>query len=201
MASRTIPGAAPRGRRAAEVREDPIAGRVRGKARDPRRGPPRSDAPEAADPAEGPARSAPRPSPVGLAVRVRFAGSVRARPPRAEGRVLCSASLRSTRRPPPYGRATGHVARIAEGAPPRPAHVDSERELSHEIDKAAAKLDPTNEWTDRIAAMVRVEALLWLGARRSGSPSRRTWRSFARRSPRRWRTDAAPSCARRRTCW
>ena len=66
--------------------------------------------------------------------------------------------------PPPYGRATGHVARIAEGAPPRPAHVDSERELSHEIDKAAAKLDPTNEWTDRIAAMVRVEALLAGGA-------------------------------------
>jgi CLIP-associating protein 1/2 len=66
--------------------------------------------------------------------------------------------------PPPYGRATGRVARIAEGAPPRPAHVDSERELSHEIDKAAAKLDPSREWTDRIAAMVRVEALLAGGA-------------------------------------
>ena len=66
--------------------------------------------------------------------------------------------------PPPYGRATGRVARIAEGAPPRPAHVDSERELSHEMDKAAAKLDPSKEWTDRIAAMVRVEALLAGGA-------------------------------------
>ena len=65
---------------------------------------------------------------------------------------------------PPYGRATGIVNRIAEGAPPRPCHVDSDRELSNEIDRVAEKLDPKHEWTDRINAMVRVEALLLGGA-------------------------------------
>ena len=66
--------------------------------------------------------------------------------------------------PPPYGRATGVVPRIAEGAPPRAAHVDSERELSNEIDRVAEQLDPKHEWTDRIRAMTRVEALLLGGA-------------------------------------
>ena len=66
--------------------------------------------------------------------------------------------------PPPYGRATGVVPRIAEGAPPRAAHVDSDRELSNEIDRVAEQLDPKHEWTDRIRAMTRVEALLLGGA-------------------------------------
>ena len=66
--------------------------------------------------------------------------------------------------PPPYGAATGSVPRIAEGAPPRPVHVDSERELSQEMDKIATRLNPAKEWTDRIAAMVRIEALLLGGA-------------------------------------
>ena len=66
--------------------------------------------------------------------------------------------------PPPYGRATGIVPRIAEGAPPRAAHVDSDRELSNEIDRVAERLDPKHEWTDRINAMMRVEALLLGGA-------------------------------------
>ena len=65
---------------------------------------------------------------------------------------------------PPYGRATGVVSRIAEGAPPRPAHVDSDRELSSEIDKVVTQLDPSIEWLDRLKAMVRIEALLLGGA-------------------------------------
>ena len=43
-------------------------------------------------------------------------------------------------------------------------NVDSERELSSEIERAAARLDPSKEWTDRVAAMVRLEALLLGGA-------------------------------------
>ena len=66
--------------------------------------------------------------------------------------------------PPPYGAAVGRVIRIAEGDSPKPVNVDSERELSNEIDKAATRLDPAREWTDRVAAMVRVEALLLGGA-------------------------------------
>ena len=42
--------------------------------------------------------------------------------------------------------------------------MDSERELGREMDAAASRLDPGREWTDRIAAMVRVEALLLGGA-------------------------------------
>ena len=66
--------------------------------------------------------------------------------------------------PPPYGAATGRVIRIAEGDSPAPVNVDSERELSNEIERAAARLDPSKEWTDRVAAMTRLEALLLGGA-------------------------------------
>ena len=66
--------------------------------------------------------------------------------------------------PPPYGAATGRVIRIAEGDSPAPVNVDSERELSSEIERAANRLDPSKEWTDRVAAMVRLEALLLGGA-------------------------------------
>ena len=66
--------------------------------------------------------------------------------------------------PPPYGAATGRVIRIAEGDSPASVNVDSERELSNEIERAAARLDPSKEWTDRVAAMTRLEALLLGGA-------------------------------------
>jgi CLIP-associating protein 1/2 len=59
------------------------------------------------------------------------------------------------------------IARIAEGAPPRPLPVDSERELAQELEAIAVRLSgniATGEWTDRLAAMVRVEALLLGGA-------------------------------------
>ena len=69
--------------------------------------------------------------------------------------------------PPPYGAATGVIARIAEGAPPRPEHVDSERELVQAFDAVATKLGGNiahGEWTDRLNALVRVEALILGGA-------------------------------------
>jgi hypothetical protein len=51
------------------------------------------------------------------------------------------------------------IPRLADptAAPPKPVHMDSERELATEFDSLAAKLSPPiseKEWTDRLAAMV-----------------------------------------------